>query len=1246
MKVIYIGIQSMGSESLGIVFRKHAGNNGIDLDYHGYDYNNLNDDPLLYHDLKARTPDADFILISCMADPERFSRFKSYLEMLRKTKGTVFIFVGNAEIREEYRDLFNRSKEEYDALVSCFNQKGEENETKILEWMNSVHTGTYVSPPVATISDNTGIYHSGRLYRDDAETFFSSLNPSSRKVGIVIDAGSWIYDDLSSADALIAAIESKGYQTVPILFANMVSKGHDLYRSSKDVLCGSFVRNGRCIVDAVIVCSGFSLLVNSKTGGTGSSTPESENYLLNDLNVPIIHVMTVRKFTEYSEDVKGMEKSELFTQVVWPEVDGQIITVPFSKGNGERTGKTCPIDERIDHIARLTDNWVRLRNTPASERRIAILMYQGMESSGDIGHAGGLDVVESVASILRDLKDQGYDLGECCPMTGRDLVDSLMSGITNNLMNDSEQFIRDNAVDLVTGERYGADVFDASPEFNRARMCDNWGDPPGKIQVSDGKIVIPGKRYGNVFIGYQPPRALFEQMDKVMHDPHIVIPHQYLEYYHWLQYDFKAQAVVHMGTHGSIEWLPGKSVGLSRSCYPDLTLDALPHFYPYLINDPGEGIQTKRRTEAVVIGHMSPAMGRAGGYDDTAKVESLVQEYLKNRMSYSEDRKNALLEMIREEANMHSLLTDMGLPKDVDIETLRGRLEEINDYLFELKDSIIRTNLHVLGRAPEGLHKKDEAYSIMRLRNGNIPSIREAYAGSIGLDFREVTGNPSGMGRDGRLNSEVADDIDAVSWKIVSDLLDGKDIEDIRKEHDLRNSEELDSCMGFIRDTLSLNLDRTSDELTNLIRGFRGEFVPSGPSGAPSRGGADILPTGRNFFTLDPEAVPTRSSWITGCRLADQMIERYVEDHGKYPHDIGFIMWATDNMKTNGDDIAYVLWLMGVRPVWSDISNTVTGLELVPLEELKRPRLDVSIRITGLFRDTFPNIIDLIDDAVGMICDLDESEEENYLAANLRKEIEEDVANGMPVDEARRIAKIRMFGSPPGDYGVGVDVLIDSGKWEGTSDLADAYINWSCYAYGKGLYGQRMPEQFLRRFKKSEITIKNMSDRETDIFDVDDVYTYLGGLNALVRAYGNHPLYSIIGDDSDPDRSKTRSLPDECRFVFRSKVLNPRFLDGLKEHGYSGVIVLANISKFMIGWDGTSDSLDEWMYDEYCNKFLFDQETLEWMKEQNPDALMDILSNLSEAMERSFWDPDKDIRQRLLDIASEVDSRLEEFYDR
>ncbi len=1245
LDVVYVAVQSTDPDSVGRMYGEFAEAHGIELCYHGYNYSRLNDDVLLYDELCRKTQQADFVMVRCMSDPDNLKRFGSYLSILEKTKAVVMVFVGNAEIREGYRYLFRRGQEEYDGLVSCMNYKGRENEESIFRWMAQIAEGKRPDIPEVKKYDNTGVYLKGRTFLDPPEGFYGAMDNGRPTVGVLIDNNSFLYNDLSSADALISAIEERGCNTLTALFSNMVSKGHELYRSSEDVLCRYFMRDGKVAVDSLIVCTGFSLLVNSKTGGTGVETAEEENYLRNRLDVPVIHIMTVRKHTEFSEDVKGMEKSELFTQVVWPEVDGQIITVPYSMKDPDSPGKTRPIPERIDHIVRLTRNWVDLRRTPAKDRRIAILVYQGMESSGDIGHAGGLDVVESVARIVNMLREEGYWLGDDCPADGRELVDALMSGVTNDLTRLTDAFIRDKAVDLVSKERYVGDVFSGSPEFNRNGMVRNWGEPPGTIQTSGGTIVIPGMVFGNVFVGYQPPRAMAEQMDNVLHDPDIVIPHQYLEYYHWLQYDFRAQAVVHMGTHGSIEWLPGKSVGLSRSCYPDLTLDALPHFYPYLINDPGEGIQTKRRTEAVVIGHMSPAMGRAGSYDETARIENMVQEYLKNRLSYSDDRKESLLEMILQACRDESILGDIGLPEDAGIEEIRDSLEILNDYLFELKDSIIRTNLHILGKVPEGTHKSDETYAVMRLRNGNVPSIREACAGAMGHDLRELTADPSAM-NGGMLSSEIVDRIDSVCIALSEAVCEGRDTSAVLEDNGIVPDAGLEECISFMRDVLVPRIDRTSDELTNLSRGFDGRFVPSGPSGAPTRGGANILPTGRNFYTIDPETVPTRSSWATGCRLADQMIDRYVEDHGEYPHDIGFIMWATDNMKTNGDDIAYVLWLMGVRPVWSEVSGHVLGLEVVPLEELKRPRLDVSIRITGLFRDTFPNVIDLIDDAVGLICDLDEDEEENYLASNLRKEIEEDLAKGIPLDEARRVAKIRMFGSPPGNYGVGVDVLIDSSKWETTEDLADAYINWSCYAYGRDLYGTRMPEQFVRRFRKSQITIKNMSDRETDIFDIDDVYTYLGGLNALVRAYGDHPLYSVIGDDSDPDSSRTRSLQEECRFVFRSKVLNPRFLNGLKEHGYSGVIVLANISKFMIGWDGTSDSLDGWMYDKYCERFLFDEETLEWMKEQNPDALMSILSNLYEAKDRRFWDPSQETLDRLQRIAEDVDGKLEEFYDR
>ncbi len=1248
MKVVYISIQSLSADLYSEMAAEEC-NLDKNATVYAYNYNDLNDDVLLYHDLKEKSRSADFIIVRCMSDPDNMNRFQDYLSLLESgTSAIVLIYVGNTEIRETYRRLFKRSNEEYETLCKYLTYKGKENEASVFAWMRSVFEGhdPVLRPP--TPITNTGLYHRGQLMDDPSAYVDEVSNGGKLRIGIVFDANCWLYDDLASVDRLIDRFEAMGMSTIPILFSNMVSKGHALYRSSKEVFERYFIKDGEPVVDSIVVCSGFSLLINSKPEGTGVDTKEEDNYLKNELNVPIIHVMTVRNFREFSDDVKGLEKSELFTQVVWPEIDGQIISVPFASSDPINRGRSIPLDERIDHICRLTHGWASLRSTPPENRRIAILMYQSSESMADIGQAGGLDTVESVARILASLDRSGYTLG-AYPRTGEELVRDLQASVTNDLTCISDKFIEDNAEDLVDERRYRDSVYDSTPEFNREGMERSWGRPVGDIQCSKNRIVIPGRSYGNVLVGFQPPRAMATVLDKVMHDPDIVIPHQYLEYYHWLQYDFKAQMVVHMGTHGSIEWLPGKATGLSRSCYPDLTLDALPHMYPYLINDPGEGIQTKRRTEAVVIGHMSPSMGLAGQNGDLGRVNNLIQEYLKCRQSASADRKDSLLEMILEEIHENKLDEDLSLPADITCDMLSTEIERINDYLFDLRSNIIRTGLHILGVPLSDRHKDEEIYSITRLRNGNIRPLRTAVATALDIDLESMESDPSGLFDACETNGEAVSRMDERIMDFLGRLREsGYNLDNakgIAEEVFGGWSDGMQEVVEYICLRLSPSIDRTTDEIDNLVSGFNGEFVPSGPSGAPTRSGGDILPTGRNFYTIDPESAPTEASWETGRRMADAMIDRFVKDKGTYPHDVGFIMWATDNMKTNGDDIAYVLWLMGVRPVWSKISGHVIGLETVPLTELGRPRIDVSVRITGLFRDTFPNSVELIDDAAHMVMGLDESDDENYLAANLRKDIEEDIRNGIPVDEARRRNSIRLFGSPPGNYGVGVDVLIDSSQWNDVKDLADAYANWSCYAYGRNLYGDREPELFSRRFRRSQVTIKNVSDRETDIFDVDDFYTYLGGLNAFVRTYGENPLYSFMGDDSDPDKTRLRTLPEECRYVFRSKVLNPQFLDGLMEHGYAGAAVLMSISKFMIGWDGTSDSLDQWMYEKYCDKFLFDEKVYSWMRSENPDAVSEILSNLFEAKSRGFWTPDMDTEEKLKHLFEDIEECLEGLHD-
>ncbi len=1048
---------------------------------------------------------------------------------------------------------------------------------------------------------------------------------------------------------MIRKLEELELNVIPVFFSAVISNIPS-ERGTAEVVKKYLMAGDQSRIDVLIMNSPFSQLVNSRETG-GMDTLEDENFYLKLTNVPVLQAMSVNgNYTDYEESSQGLNKSEISIQVAWPEVDGQIITVPISsaQNNLKNLKKMEPLPDRIDHLARLAKNWAILHRTPPCKRKIAILLYQSRPDSGRIGNAAGLDVIESVYEILKRMVQEGY-LIDNPPQDSKELLAEILDGVTNDLNWTPSQVVKEKAVALVTKAEY-EQSFTSLPKFNQEAMIKDWGKPPGEICVEDDKIVIPGLLKGNVFIGYQPVRGWAEQVESLYHDPNVVIPHQYLEYYRWLQNEFKADVIVHMGTHGTLEWLPGKTVGLSHKCYPDLVLNAVPHVYPYIIDDPGEGIQAKRRSEAVLIGHLNPIMARAGSYDDLAVVETPLQEYFKFKSSMSSERKNTLLQQIYEETKKASLFADLKITVDPGAEGFEEYLGRLHDYLTEVKDALIRDGLHVLGRVPREHHLDEAVYSLTRLRNGDVPSLREALADSLAMNLEELLNNPSGVSDSGELNGILLDQLDDKVQAILLDLR----AENYEEQHCCcritqeypSNNESLLKVVSYICRQLVPNLYRTADELTNLMRSFNGDYIPPGSSGAPTRGNADILPTGRNYFSIDPDSVPSRASWVTGVKMADQLIERYVEERGEYPREIGYIIWATDTMKTGGDDMAYILWLMGVRPVWSKQSGQVIDLEVIPLSELKRPRIDVTVRITGLFRDTFPNLIDMIDYAVELVTNLDESDEDNYLAANLRKDIIEGVERGLSVDEARRRSSVRVFGCPPGMYGPGINHAIESGEWKTVEDLADIYVTWGSCAYSRNFHGESMKEEFIKRFSGVEVTVKNMPDREIDVFDIDDVYGYLGGLNAFTRAYGKKDVMSVVGDNSDPGRLKIRDAAEECRYIFRSKILNPKYLEGLKEHGYRGAGELAKVTEYMVGWDATSDIIDDWMYEEAAEKFLFEEETKEWLKDENPYALMEMLNRLQEAIERGLWHAEEETVSKLKDLYLETEERLEEVTDR
>ena len=1248
MKVVYVSIQSSDAKTLEAPAREICSEKGWDLDLYCANAEDIDEDPLTYSELVRRTKVADLVLIRCMSDPTRMKRFEKYeKDALSECPGYVMLHAGNIEVKLLYRHLFRGSDEDYILMGQFMTARGAENDKAILCLLNRMLTGEGDVPePQETRA--SGIHHPDFDRDISLEDYLEkNMVPGRPTVGLMYTANLWIYDNQEHIDMLIRELESKGLNVIPVFFSSII-RNEAGEAGTVAVVKEYFMDGDRCRIDALVMATPFSQLNNSRDC-SGIYTPDEQNFYHTMLNVPIIQAMSVSgHYADYEETSTGLSKGDFNMSVIWPEIDGQIITVPIGSNEGGLGGpkKYSPIPDRIRHLADMVRGWAVLSHTPRSERRIAILMYQSRPESGRIGNAAGLDTIESVNDMLKRYSQDGYTLDHV-PENGRALIDEILNNITNDLEWSSPERIREKAADMVDKSVY-AEHYSKITDFNKGMMEKSWGKPPGEVLVEDGKFVIPGLINGNIFIGYQPLRGWAEQMEAVYHDPVVPMPHQYLMFYRWLKHEFKANVVFHMGTHGTLEWLPGKSVGLSGKCFPDLVLNGIPHVYPYIIDDPGEGIQCKRRSEAVLIGHMCPTMARAGTYDEIAAMDNPLQEYFKARNSKGEKRL-ALIEQVMEGVRKAEMFEELGIPQDISAEDFEPYLDEIHDYITEIKDALVRDGLHILGRAPEEERLDKTIYSMMRLRNGSIPSLRDSYAKVLGFDMEVLLDEPSGM-TSGEVNSAIIDRIDDCLISVIKDMrgadYDTETCLGLIRESAKGTSEDLETSVRYICDTLSGNLMRMTDEMDNLMLACDGGYVLPGPSGAPTRGNAHILPMGRNYYGIDPDIVPPPSSWEIGKKMADQMIQKYIDEKGCYPREIGFIIWATDTMKTNGDDVAYILWLMGVKPIWSGAGGQVIGLEVIPLEELGRPRIDVTVRITGLFRDAFPNLIDLIDDAVKLIAELDEDDEDNYLAANLRNDIIEAVEKGMTVDEARRQNSMRIFGCPPGAYGPGVNKAIETSDWKTVQDLADIYITWGSYAYGRSVEGESMRDQFVKRFSKVGVTVKNMPDREIDLLDMDDVYGYLGGLNSFVRAYGNPDAISVMGDGSNPDRLKIRDTKEELQFVYRSKILNPKFIEGLKQHGYRGVAEIANLTEYTFGWDATSDIVDDWVYEKLAEKYLFDEDTREWMKDENPHAMMDMMNRLMEAYERGMWDMKPETLERMRELYLDLEERIEEINDR
>ncbi|MBV8086586.1 MAG: cobaltochelatase subunit CobN [Chloroflexi bacterium] len=999
--------------------------------------------------------------------------------------------------------------------------------------------------------------------------------------------------------------EGEGASTVAVLFY----RAHQLSGNTGfvEALCEALEREG-CRARPIFVYSlkadsaqdiepllqGVDAIVNTLSFSSGAVE------WLKRLDVPVLQALvSTSSRQDWARRSGGLSPVDAAMNVALPEFDGSIITVPVcfkeAIASDERIGtplvRYVADPERVAMVARLARNWARLRHTLNKDRRVAFILSNYPTKNARIGNAVGLDTPASLLAVLRAMRGAGYTIGEL-PQTSDELMFRLIERCSNDRDSLTEQQLRD-AVGHVSPSQY-QQWFDGWPEEARRELGGAWGEPPGTVFATNKGLAIAGLTFGNVFVGIQPPRGFGENPIAIYHAPDLPPTHHYLAYYGWLREVFHADAIVHVGKHGTLEWLPGKALGLSASCYPDLSMADVPHFYPFIINNPGEGAQAKRRAHACILDHLIPAMTTAESYNELVRIEQLMDEYYQVQ-TLDPSKTGLIRDQIWEavtDAQLHRDLGESEPPSDFD-----AFLLHIDGYLCELKDSQIRDGLHVLGSPPEGEQLADLLLALTRLDNVDMPSLRRTTCEELGLDLSRLLEERGalygGPQLDGvRSNGDAIDFVERLNRQKVKSFL---------SPHPSPAPE------GEGVRALKAVLDQTGDEITNLLRGLEGRFVPPGPSGAPTRGMAHVLPTGRNFYSVDPKSLPSPAAWEVGQQLGKALLDKYLREEGRYPESVGMVVWGTSAMRTQGDDIAEILWLLGVRPVWMRENRRVTGIELIPLEELRRPRIDVTVRISGFFRDAFPNLIDLMDDALRLVAHAEEGSDQNLVAAHFRR------------DGGTDEALYRIFGSKPGSYGAGILPLLDARNWSTDQDLAEVYTAWGGFAYTRREYGREAKQAFGRRFKEIAIATKNQDNREHDIFDSDDYLQYHGGMIATVRALTGRNPRQFFGDSANPALIRVRDLDDEARRVFRSRVINPKWIESVKRHGYKGAFELAATIDYLYGYDATAGIVEDWMYERATQAYVQESGMEDFFAASNPWALKDIAERLLEAIERGMW---------------------------
>jgi cobaltochelatase CobN len=1202
------------------------------------------------------------------------SYFRYVLEALLATAvahGIKLVALPGDDRQDEGLVPFNRiGDEDRQRLWAYLNEGGADNADRFLAYADAVVFASD-KPEPATPLDKAGIWWPGKgvvdieAWREAASKVVGDdgLEPPTAAVCFYrayVQSG-----ETRPVEMLIEALAADGVRALPLFVSSL-----------KDPFSIETVRAAFADIRPEIVLNATSFAVSAPGAGRKPT-------VLDETGSPVLQVIFSGSSREaWEASGQGLTARDLGMNVSLPEVDGRVLSRAVSFKAAARYDERVetnivsldPVEDRIRFVAKLAAGWARLRRATPRERRIALVMANYPNRDGRLGNGVGLDTPAGTMEVLRAMAAEGYAVSDL-PADGDELIAHLMAGPTNAASDGRE--IRET----LSLSEYKA-FFAALPMSIQEEMVARWGAPEDDPFVAGEVFALPLARFGETLVGIQPARGYNIDPKDSYHSPDLVPPHGYLAFYAFLRQRYGAHAIVHMGKHGNLEWLPGKALALSEACYPEAVLGPVPHLYPFIVNDPGEGTQAKRRSAAVIIDHLTPPLTRAETYGPLKDLEALVDEYYE--ASGGDPRRIKLLSK-----QILDLVRDIGLDSDAGIAKTDGEeaaLQKLDAYLCDLKEMQIRDGLHVFGVSPEGRLLTDLTVALARvprgLGEGGEASLQRAIAadafaaappsalpgispsgGEIGKTPELSIPSEPALGREtasasiSPLEGEMAgrpeggnlwhafDPLDCVASDPWSGprphILANQSDAPWRSNGDTVERIEL-LAAGLVDGTLACpddwhatravldTIDTTirpaiaacgPAEIAALIRGLDGRFIEPGPSGAPTRGRPDVLPTGRNFYSVDSRAVPTPAAWELGKKSAELIVMRYAQDHGEWPTSFGITAWGTSNMRTGGDDIAQAMALIGVKPTWDMASRRVTGFEIIPPAVLRHPRVDVTLRISGFFRDAFPEQIALFDCAVRAIGALDEDDADNPIAARMRAEAAALAAKGASDAEAARQAGFRIFGAKTGGYGAGLQTMMDEGLWSERGDLAEAWLAWGAHAYDGTSDAVPMRERLEARMKSLQAVIQNQDSREHDLLDSDEYYQFEGGMAAAAEHLSGRQPTVYHNDLSRPEKPVVRTLEDEIGRVVRARVVNPKWIDGVMRHGYKGAFEIAATVDFMFAFAATTGAVKDHHFEAAYQAYVLDERVRAFLMEKNPAALAEMAARFGEAIDRGLWTP-------------------------